>query len=482
LSAPIVLCIIRERCADTSASPPEMRARALWRLLLACALLVALLEGVAWLLLPAPPDPDSQDGRTQRFAEAFYVPDPGLIVRLRPGVQGNFSSFWSQGRDVPVTTNRDGFRGADWEPPDPQALRLLVFGDSVTFGFLLREEEAWPALLRARLEQRLGRRVQLRNLAVPGYSSTQSRILCERALQAPDFRPDLVLFASGWNDSFLNPVDDAAMQRSYAFLHGSALGAIVRFLQRSHVVRLLATFADRTPVTPRVSQAELKDNLERVVRACRNTRLLLIDSNLPNRYATQTFAEVAAAGGAGFLSFRDVLERRKGIDQGVAWPQDGAVVLAVSAHGVAVPPSPDERPPFHVLLLPDARDRRATLRIALRDDGLDGDLAADDGVWSTHIDGRRGLRPQFACSVPGLAAALPTFASDAGLLNGVHFWTLPFVAPGADGSPAVVREDRASAGGPWPEWILGSDPIHPSAEGNAVLAEAVTEAALGLLR
>ena len=36
---------------------------------------------------------------------------------------------------------------AEFAPPDPDALRVLALGDSVTFGFGVSDHEAWPAVL-----------------------------------------------------------------------------------------------------------------------------------------------------------------------------------------------------------------------------------------------------------------------------------------------------------------------------------------------
>jgi len=68
----------------------------------------------------------------------------------------------------------------------------------VTFG---RPEASWPALLKDRIEKKLGRPLEVMNFGVPGYSSWQGRQLSERVLK--EYRPDLVIILYGWNDHWL---------------------------------------------------------------------------------------------------------------------------------------------------------------------------------------------------------------------------------------------------------------------------------------
>jgi lysophospholipase L1-like esterase len=94
--------------------------------------------------------------------------------------------------------NALGFRDHERSLRKPEgAFRVLAVGDSVTFGWGVEVEEAWPL----RLEQRLRRDLpgaEVLNLGVGGYNPyTESALLRERGLA---FEPDLVLVQFCIND------------------------------------------------------------------------------------------------------------------------------------------------------------------------------------------------------------------------------------------------------------------------------------------
>jgi len=71
---------------------------------------------------------------------------------------------------------QDGFRGfsVDDKLPDtpapPGVMRVVCLGDSVTFGWIIQfSEQTWPA----QLQNFLGAKYQVLNLARPGYSRSQ---------------------------------------------------------------------------------------------------------------------------------------------------------------------------------------------------------------------------------------------------------------------------------------------------------------------
>lgn len=127
-------------------------------------------------------------------------PDPGIYA-------GDIASVWwlradldqdlpfpEQGTSFHVRTGSMGFRGED---PPPAAIACV--GDSTTFGWGVREDEAWPA----RLQELLGEPVL--NAATPGYSSRQALATVDRLLQA---RPSTVLLALLVRDAQLAPRPD----------------------------------------------------------------------------------------------------------------------------------------------------------------------------------------------------------------------------------------------------------------------------------
>ncbi len=105
----------------------------------------------------------------RRGTPGFYVSDAALGQRLRAGYNGWFAG-------VPVRINNLGFRDPrDYELKKPAGtFRILVFGDSVTFGHGAVYETTYPYLLEGKLEAwRPDVRWEVWNLGVPGYNTGQ---------------------------------------------------------------------------------------------------------------------------------------------------------------------------------------------------------------------------------------------------------------------------------------------------------------------
>src|SRR5690606_3877049 len=81
-------------------------------------------------------------------------------------------------------------------------LRVAVLGASVAYGVgASREDTRWYAILERLLTEELGREVRLIPAAMPGYVSTQERIILE--LMVLPMRPDAVIVLDGFNDAAL---------------------------------------------------------------------------------------------------------------------------------------------------------------------------------------------------------------------------------------------------------------------------------------
>jgi lysophospholipase L1-like esterase len=154
------------------------------------------------------------------------VDDPELSWRMLPGRAGRY--FLTDG----VRTNALGLRG----PPLPanrpdDELRLLVLGDSITFGFRVAEAERWSDRLAELLARQLpGRRVVPVNAGVVGYSTTQGRAVLPGLLAT--VRPDVVIACFGANDCITLAASDATL----AAVTRSAPERLRRALRRSQVV------------------------------------------------------------------------------------------------------------------------------------------------------------------------------------------------------------------------------------------------------
>jgi len=157
----------------------------------------------------------------RRGTPGFYVSDPELGQTLSPNYDGWFAG-------VRVRINALGFRDArDYQlEKKPNTFRILVLGDSVTFGHGALSDTTYPFLLEQRLKQwRPDVNWEVWNLGVPGYNTTQELKYLERV--GPTYQPDLVIVGFYENDLSDNDVPtDATLGRRIS-------SGIQRAMQRS---------------------------------------------------------------------------------------------------------------------------------------------------------------------------------------------------------------------------------------------------------
>lgn len=169
--------------------------------------------------------------------------------------------------DFEVHTNRFGTRGPAFSTAQDR-VRVLCLGDSTVFG----NHTDVPGQLRRVLRERGATpEVEVMNAGVPGYSSEQAVDLFTSTLAS--LRPDVVTLCVGMNDA--QAAADGLTDRARAKRRRRAAD---RF--RSRLLDLLRDPAgeDGAPPTDRVPLDDLRDNLERLVDACRarGARLLLL--------------------------------------------------------------------------------------------------------------------------------------------------------------------------------------------------------------
>ena len=134
----------------------------------------------------------------------LYVGDPALHHRMAANWSGFFPEEIVQevGRsEVPIRTNSLGLRSPEItlaKPPD--TFRILVLGDSVTFGWSLRGEDTYASQLASLLATlRPNQRVEVINAGVSGYGTWQElRWLQETGLA---LEPDVIIVQAHLNDA-----------------------------------------------------------------------------------------------------------------------------------------------------------------------------------------------------------------------------------------------------------------------------------------
>jgi lysophospholipase L1-like esterase len=140
----------------------------------------------------------------RRGTPGFFLSDARRGQQLAAGYAGWFAG-------APVQINRLGFRDPreySLEKP-PGTFRILVIGDSVTFGHGATFETTYPYLLERRLKAwRPAVRWEVWNLGVPGYNTRQEATYLAEV--GDRYRPDLVVVGFYPNDFSGNDSTGAA--------------------------------------------------------------------------------------------------------------------------------------------------------------------------------------------------------------------------------------------------------------------------------
>jgi lysophospholipase L1-like esterase len=123
-------------------------------------------------------------------------PDQPWLYELRAGAELQLRETGA----VRYRINEQGFRDRSRAlPKPPDVFRILALGDSVTFGYGVEQDEAYPSQLEALLAERPSdARVEVLNLGVGGYNAYNEAALL--AGRGRDYQPDLVLVQFCIND------------------------------------------------------------------------------------------------------------------------------------------------------------------------------------------------------------------------------------------------------------------------------------------
>jgi HEAT repeat protein len=145
-------------------------------------------------------------GGLELLARLFEKPSPAAapvaeyIWDWREKMEGDFYVIRSEAIGWPPweEINGDGLRDRTHplEKP-PGSYRLVALGDSVTLGAGIEPAQAYPQVLE-RILWHAGRRVEVMNVALWGWSTRQERLAYQRI--ARRYRPDQVLLAVCLND------------------------------------------------------------------------------------------------------------------------------------------------------------------------------------------------------------------------------------------------------------------------------------------
>ena len=119
--------------------------------------------------------------------------NPRLVYELIPYRHGTFEG-------IRYRSNSNGMRGPKISQTKPRGVwRIAALGDSTMFGWGIREEESFPAVLQRALNSVSDpRKYEVLNFAVPGYNTAMEAELYRS--RAEKFKPDLVMIHFDLND------------------------------------------------------------------------------------------------------------------------------------------------------------------------------------------------------------------------------------------------------------------------------------------
>ena len=124
--------------------------------------------------------------------------DSEICLELRPETQQVYTGWRARVAPSQMIINSYGIRGPELElEPADGTLRIVVLGDSFTFGQGVNYAASYPAVLEEQLRS-AGINAEVLNFGVPGHSTPQSVALA-RARVTP-LKPDLVLLSVFAND------------------------------------------------------------------------------------------------------------------------------------------------------------------------------------------------------------------------------------------------------------------------------------------
>ncbi len=123
------------------------------------------------------------------------IADPNLVFRHR-------SSWRTVYQGVDVRFNELGLRGEPIPPKQESEYRILVLGDSVTFGFGVAESDTFTSRLERALRTTRDRSVRVINSGVGGYNTVQEYAYLKH--KGLSLSPDLVILVYVTNDIDVN--------------------------------------------------------------------------------------------------------------------------------------------------------------------------------------------------------------------------------------------------------------------------------------
>ena len=201
--------------------------------------------------------------------------------------------FWKPVARSPYNSQR--FKGPVMVvPKPPDVFRILCYGDSNTDG---PKEGGWPEALQKMLNQLnspAGRRYEVVNAGVAGYSSHQGLLRFQQEVKI--YQPDLVIVSFGWND-----VAVAVGRADHEFQPSWLQAHLLRWLFKSRLYLVLleniplrsSSAIDQTlPAEARVPVTQYLANMERFANLAKQHGASIVFLTRPHREPAATLSRL----------------------------------------------------------------------------------------------------------------------------------------------------------------------------------------------
>jgi lysophospholipase L1-like esterase len=180
----------------------------------------------------------------------YFEEGQGFRVRLKPNIEAQFFNTFSRIKyylDQPfyVKSNRLGFRGPDpTKRQDSNILRVVVFGDSSSFGWGVNQDEIYTALLSKKLQDKMPeKQIEVANFAIPGDSSEYGKLIFNKYSEL--YPADIVILGFGANDAKLTYL--AHHLQVEKFTQRAGLHNISYLLSKSELFKTMDSLIGATP-------------------------------------------------------------------------------------------------------------------------------------------------------------------------------------------------------------------------------------------
>jgi lysophospholipase L1-like esterase len=278
------------------------------------------------------------DDTFPEWTENLVVVRGPQVFAFKPNASGVFPGNVDEERTFPYRTNSLGLRDRDRPAKPPGTKRMLVVGDSYTWGYAVAEEEAYPQAAERLLATRGRPDIEVVNGGIPDYNSRQERQLLEQLL--PIYRPDAVFLGYVVNDAEPSTAMPTPPEEVYRHSHSWFLTEVADRLNRRVFRRRLLPSAkdnvgrsyldgfDQGSVKWRDSREAIRQMRDPCVNAgIPFTVLILPDftQEFDERYAWRRIHDAVASWGRELdIETFDLLRVFRGQDHQALWvPWDG---------------------------------------------------------------------------------------------------------------------------------------------------------------